>query len=165
MMRESEWIDAARYLSRVWPSRPVGPETAETWYPALRGYPAEDVFAALQRLAVSHSRPPSLADIVEAIEGAEDDGWLPALGELRRLIARSGGIYCRERPTPDDPALAAVIDSLGWRTVCNLDPSSSSDRAQFRDAYRAAARRHVREGGSRALPSADTPEEIPDGRP
>lgn len=142
-MTHDEWMTCCAALCELWPQRPMPPESAEAWYPLLADLDGQTVLAAIQAVALdpANTWPPSLGELRAAAEPMPRS-WEDALGSLRRLMARRG-VY-DPPPEPDelgDDALADVIDSYGWAAICSLNPRDTTDRAQFRDAYRAAQTR------------------------
>lgn len=144
-MTPDRWMDCMALMAELWPHRPIEPGTADRWYWLLCDLPADDVEAAINRLALEPGRewPPGVGAIREAAEPPLP-GWEDALAALRSLVARHGSYATLgggERPRADDEALDAVIEAYGWQTVCSMDSTSPTVRAQFRDSYQAAQRR------------------------
>lgn len=159
-MRVDEWARCVALWRAVWPNHPLPAASTETWFALLADLPDGVVHDALMAWANDPDLgwPPRSPGELRAAAQPDDD-WVEALGELRRLIARCGGVYADPVPTPDNPALARVVDGWGWQALCNLEPGNTTARAQFRDAYRDAKRRTLRERapalGSGVLPAVE----------
>lgn len=164
-MTHETWLRVCAKISRLWDQRDFSPESAESWYPYLADLDDAAVDQAVDVLALEREWPPSLADLREAAEPAErspDD----AARDLRKLIAQGGGAYrdtdTHGVPTSRDPALDAAVASVGWHTLCNLDMTSPSGWARFRDAYK-SAQADLRRERRRAIAAGDVPP--PEARP
>lgn len=155
-MTPDRWMDCLALMADLWPARPIEEGTAAEWYRLLADLDADQVEAAIRALMLDGREwPPNAGQIRQACQPPARP-WEEAFADLRRLMARHGSY--RPRPTPEevgDPALSDVIDWLGWQAIAGMDPASSTVRAQFRDSYQAAQRRHA-EQDQRATAAALT---------
>lgn len=156
-MNHADWLDCCAQISALWPHRPMPPEAAESWYPILADLDGHAVMQAIVAISAGPDAtwPPSHPGQIRAAAEPPPRAWEDAMAELRRMVSRHG-IYAPEVPATDDPALADVIGSYGWRESCNLDRADPTVRAQWRDAYR-AAQATQRDRARRDLAIAATP--------
>lgn len=147
-MTPDEWLDVAATWARIWPNRPLPPESIEPWYDLLADLDGVVVHRALHAWAADPDRswpPQSPGELRDAAVPSRD--WTTAIGELATLVRRHG----RYEGRPDLPAdLDAYVDSMGgWTAVCRtFDPAEPTVRAQFRDTYRTVQRRTRRDAAT-----------------
>lgn len=161
-MTEKEWARICAKISRYWQQREMSADAFGEWFDKLADLPAAAVEQAVDTLALERQWPPSLADLRDAAEPDERSAD-EAAQDLRRLIARGGGAY-RDTdrdgvPASRDPALDATIEAVGWGTLCNLDMTSASGWARFRDAYK-SAQADLRRERWRAIAAGERPPPI-----
>lgn len=162
-MTPDEWLDVASLWARVWPNRPLPPESIEPWYELLADLEGQVVRAALLEWAADPDRswpPQSPGELREVTLGPGED-WTEAIGELAIAVRRHG----RYSPRPElTPALDAYVDSLGgWtRTCATFDAADPTIRAQFRDHFQTVTRRARRES-AHALAAGILPALTPGG--
>lgn len=137
-------------LSAAFPHARADDDTVLVYCEALRDLDYSLAEQAARSLLLTAERfMPSPAEIrkrvVELRDGAVKSG-LEAWGVVRKAIGRFG-IY----RTPgvdfrfDDPIAALVVDSIGWRELCNGDIDNQvADRARFVQAYDQIARDDAR---------------------
>ena len=158
-MTPDEWLDTCSLWARLWPHRPLPPESVEAWYDLLADLDGGQVRAALLGWAADPdlSWPPqSPGELRDTAQPDDAPPWTEALGELATLVRRHGRYGGRpELP----PALDAYVDSVGgWANLCStLDPADPATRAQFRDHYQ-TVRRRTRRDQAHALGSGLLPE-------
>lgn len=149
-MTPDEWLDIAAVWARIWPNRPLPPESIEPWYDLLADLDGTTVRAALLGWAADPDRswpPQSPGELRDAATPPGRD-WTEAIAELAREVRRHGRYA--GRPELDDPGLDAYVDSLGgWTATCStFDPTDPTTRAQFRDHYRTVTRRARRQAAA-----------------
>lgn len=158
-MTPDEWLDCAALWARLWPHRPLPPESIEPWYDLLADLDGASVRRALLTWAADPERswpPQSPGDLRGAAADDVNGDWTTAWGELAKLVRRHG----RYVPRPELPELLdAYVDSLGgWTQTCStLDPTDVAQRAQFRDYWSGASRR-VQVERARAIATTLLPE-------
>lgn len=162
-MTPDEWLDTASTWARIWPDRPLQPESVEVWYDLLADLDGPAVRAALLQMAADPTRagwpPRSPGELRAATEPPAAD-WTDAIGRLAIEIRRHGRYG--GRPALDDPALDAYVDSQGgWTALCaTFDPTNPTVRAQFRDHYQTVTERtrrdHVRQLAAGILPALNS---------
>lgn len=162
-MSVDEWLGTVALWARLWPNRPLPPESVEAWYDLLSDLDGPTVAAALRTWAADPERgwPPNSPGELRAAATAPDRDWTSAIGELATLVRRVG--RTGGRPALD-PVLDEYVTSMGgWTALCSRwDATNAATRAQFREFYTAAARR-VRHDTARALAVAATPGLDPGG--
>jgi hypothetical protein len=113
--------------------------------------------AALATLLQSSPYLPAVADIrrlVLELERGPVRTGADAWGDVHRAMSRFGS-----HRTPgldfhfDDPDVAALVRSFGWRELCASD-NAVADRARFIDAYEQSAAQRRREAQAPALGAA-----------
>jgi len=121
-MTPDELAPILALLAEACPGRPVTRATAEAYFALLRDLSAQDVHDAAVRHAATEKWLPSPSDlrtlVVRArlgIGSAED-----VLAEILELIHVRG--YNRP-PSPADTSTVAraVVESMGWQTICDSD--------------------------------------------
>jgi hypothetical protein len=148
-MNESDWLEVAARMSRLWPNMPIQDDTAAEWYLLLQDLPTEAVNAAVTTVAVVGERFPPPAGVLraKAAEIACDDGvtWAEVSAELDRMISRYG---ChREVPEEDwsSTTVADLVRLVGWQHVClDVDPPGVR-QAQLRGKWQELRARELRE--------------------
>ena len=156
-MTVDEWLDCAALWARLWPHRPLPPESIEPWYDLLADLDGTAVRRALLTWAARPDRswpPQSPGELRAELDDVGD--WTQAWSELATLVRRHGSYA----PRPDlPPDLDAYVDSLGgWTQTCRaLDPTDSTQRAQFRDYY-ATRQQRTRHEQARAIATTLLPE-------
>jgi hypothetical protein len=160
-MTESEWLEALATWADIWPDRTLPRTSIATWFGLLADLPGDAVQRALLAWAADPERPwppRSPGDLRGAVTPPTD--WTHALGTLAEAIRRNGRMV---RPSFDDPALDEVVRSFGgWTSLCDrFNATDPTTRAQFRDAYTAAAAR-VQHDQATALAAGIVPA-LPEG--
>jgi hypothetical protein len=149
-MTPDEWLDIAALWARVWPNRPLPPESIEPWYDLLADLDGRTVRAALGAWAADPDRswPPQSPGELRAATLPPEPDWSVAIGVLATAVRRHGRYS--PRPALEDPALDAYVDSVGgWTRLCDsFDPADPTIRAQFRDHYQAVRRRERRDAAA-----------------
>ncbi len=138
-MRQSDWLEIAAWMADLWPHAPLPPQTAAAWWPLLADLEADDLRAAVARLAVEPDRrfAPAVGELRQAARPPARP-WGEALGEL----VHAAGAVGRYQPPPEfvDAALNQLVDDLGWQAICSADATDTTWRAQFRGQYKDAER-------------------------
>lgn len=145
-MSPDEWLDIASLWARLWPHRPLEPESVEPWYDLLADLDGPQVRAALLTWAADPDRswPPQSPGELRDVALPDARPWTEAIAELTAAIRRHGRYGGRPADLPDD--LHAYIDSMGgWTRLCeSFDPADPAVRAQFRDHHQIVVRRERR---------------------
>ena len=157
-MTPDEWLDTAALWARVWPNRPLPPESIEVWFDLLHDLPGEAIRSALLGWAADPDRswPPQSPGELRDAALPQPRPWTEAIGELAAAV-RHHGRYAPRPELPDD--LDAYVDSMGgWVRVCEgFDPGDPTVRAQFRDHHHTVNHRR-RRAEAHALGGAILPE-------
>lgn len=107
----------------------------DAWHELLEDLDYATVRAATMRALRLAVHMPSAGEIrraaLEGVRGPRRPGLL-AWGDVVREIARVG---VHGRPVFADAAVGAIVQSIGWATLCNAPVSDTSLRARFVDAY------------------------------
>jgi len=133
-MTESEWTKIVGWMCQLWPHSPIEPQTAGAWWPFVADLDAEPARQAVAQIALEPGRrfPPGVGDIVERARTDGRRDWFDAWQEVYTAIAGTKG---RVRYDGDDVLVDRFVGQLGeWRE--NVDGTSPTLRAQFRDYYR-----------------------------
>lgn len=157
-MKQSDWLDLAELICRLWPHAPVEPETAAAWWPFVQDLDPDQARQAIAMCAAEPGRrfPPSVGDILAAARPPADDWW-DAWLQVHTAIAGTKG---RVRYDGPDPGIAEFVATLGeWRE--QVDETSPALRAQFRDWWRSRIeqtdRQRRQQIAARAIDSGDPP--------
>lgn len=143
-MTQQEAAALVAVLKAAYPRQPIELETVRVYGQMLADLEYEDVeraarehmaaspyFPAISELRERATRPAGLLDA--------DQAW----AEVRTAVGRWGRDREPQWPTPQ---VAVAVTAIGWQHICNTpEDQLGTLRAQFRDAYKAAAGRAVRE--------------------
>lgn len=79
-------------------------------------------------------------DIERDLNGTQDKDVDQAWREVQQAVSR---YFVYEKPVFSSPAIADAVKGMGWLSLCNmLTTEVGMFRAQFRDFYLAAVKRH-----------------------
>lgn len=147
------------YAAELWGSTFTIPDSQalrqvkeRVWLDVLGDLDAELVRRAMVSMSVHFAPTPvELREAAQALAASRIDGEAPhdaqeALKELHGLVARYGYMRPAEALTAADawdPALGAVIRTLGWLQICT-DDNEAVFRGQFRVLYETASSRILR---------------------
>jgi hypothetical protein len=148
----AEWAVVVETINERWPDRPRKADWAAAWWPTVAGVEFGAAMAALEVYGrEGNGFPPDGGQIARlAGEVTDPDGWEQAWGEVQRQVRRVGYLAT---PVFDDPALAAAVESFGWRSLCWVEEDQiGTARAQLRDIYRSARQRIRRREALESLP-------------
>lgn len=140
-------IDAPRLMTLLFAAYPVETRnipgdqaivTARLYARMLADLDADEVVRAIERLIKTSERLPTVAKIratvVELHHGparAGADAW----GDVRAAMSRHGYVSAPGKDFAfDDPLVARVVESMGWRRLCESD-NATADRARFAEVY------------------------------
>lgn len=154
-MTPSEWAKCCALITKLWPHRPMPPESVEAWYLLLADLDGAQVAAAIQACALRPGAdwPPSVGALRDAAMPPRRD-WEDAIAELRATV-RAVGAHASP-PAFSDPALARVVAVYGWERCCWQNTADPVVRAQFREAYRAAQEARL-DGERRGITAGTAP--------
>jgi hypothetical protein len=178
--------DAARLLFLMrsqWPDTVISKETTKMWAIVLGDVPYESIELAFYAHCRTSKWAPKPAELLELIAEATVGGesWESAWDELMLAVRRYGSyLFAFDKPPAtwtgwSTPEVEAAVRHIGYLEVCQSEIDQLGVlRAQFRDAYRNAQQRRIKEaqlGGVadalRSLPRPDravaTP--APEGAP
>jgi hypothetical protein len=159
-MTPKEWAVVVETMNERWPDRPRSVEWARAWWPTVAGQELGAVLAGLEVYGREGAGfPPDGGQLARlAGEVVDPEAWDTAWADVQRQIRREGYLGS---PTFDDPALAEVVASFGWRTLCAVDEDNlGTARAQLRDMWKAARQRQTRSRGLASLPAGPQREAI-----
>lgn len=147
-MTGDEWLDIAALWARIWPHRPLLPESVEPWFMLLEDLDGHRVRQALLEWAADPDRswPPQSPGELRGQVEAGGETWPEAAARLADLVRRFPVYEGISAPTPDlsdDPVLAGYVASMGgWgRVARSVDVADPTWRAQFRDVHGQLSRR------------------------
>lgn len=150
-----------------WPEQAAlrGAKWADAWWPDVKMFEQETLFAAVRAFAAEDSRgfPPDGGQLVRraaALQGGGldfDEVWREILAGIRTW-GHAGS------PEWSSPNVAALVTAIGWRALC-LGPEENitTVRAQARDMWASISKRDVRAmlGIERRQPGLIGPGEAP----
>lgn len=147
-MTHDEFKLLAKGLKAAYPSQNFLPDdySMKLWYTLLKDVNYTLASTAAYKHMCSSRFPPTIADIREQcsqVKQPEKKSWLDGWGMVQKLIGKYGFYRQREALAEldaFDPATAAVVEKLGWRSLC-MSESPGVDRANFRDCYTAVQTR------------------------
>ncbi len=159
-MTLEEWEEIQVGMLAYWPNRSVSAESFRLWFADLEEFPAEQVGAAIRALGRDGREwIPTGGQIREKV--LELQGPVPDYSEAYELALRAAGEgggfhhgldWLEER----SPLAAAAVRQFGWREFCHGE-IGPTQRAQFRDVFKAVAERAVRAERYRGLEAAGLP--------
>jgi hypothetical protein len=122
-MTRDEWKAVHTKLNASYPHQQIPPETAAVWYEELAPLDAGEVWLAIRRHRRESRFPPSLAEILAAI-----DANFREMAEARRAQARA---EARMTPVPWVPMPPETKEALRILAEASK-PENGIDRAQAR---------------------------------
>jgi hypothetical protein len=136
-MKESDWLDIAGWVSRLWPNDPIRPDTAVAWMPFVADLEFDDVRGAIATLRQDASQrfAPTPGDIRAVIEGPPADGWMVDARRAQRSLADRSGTWRRTA----GPVATAWIELCGGISTVRAEGlgfHNAANRAHFRDFWR-----------------------------
>lgn len=144
----NEIFQALEILAAAFPANKVGPATVEVYALMLADIPPADLARAVSWCLANYKFFPTVAEIrAAALEASAyqvpdmDEAWLAVKREVSRVSSYG-------TPRFDHPAIAAAVQSVGWREICLEEEPFV--RAHFFRVYESAARRMREE--AQALP-------------
>jgi len=148
-MTKTEVVKLLAVISGAYPNMQVTEATVALWYELLGDLDINLALAAVKKLILESSYPPTIADIrkrvVDIITLAEDKmSAAEAWGEVEKKIRWYG--YYREVEALENmtPQVAKVVRYIGWRNIC-LSEEPSVIRGQFLKMYQQVAEREQKE--------------------
>lgn len=130
-------VEALELLRAAWPQQPFGDVAVRVYAAQLADLPESDVYGAVDRLAKTSVRAPSIAEIRrEAIEArlalpSADEAWDLALrGDLSNAVVR------------------AAAKAVGGTWMIRHGENSTALHAQFRKTYDARRERRIRDAAT-----------------
>jgi len=156
-----EWEEIQVGMLAYWPNRSVSAESFRLWFTDLQEFPAEQVGAAIRAL------------------GRDGREWIPTGGQIRQKVlelqqpevpdhsaayelalraAGEGGGFATglEWLEERSPLAAAAVRQFGWRSFC-YGTADATQRAQFREVFKAVAQREESRARYRGLEAAGLP--------
>lgn len=140
-----------KQLFAAYPNAQATKETIAVYMRLLADIPPEALQVAVDQAIATSKFLPTVAELRDTLHGLTAIGqpsWGEAWETVQREMRRIGSYGV---PQFADPLTAAVVRSMGWKTLCASE-NQATDRAQFRDMYTALAAR--REGERKLLPQA-----------
>lgn len=167
-MSPAEWYEVCAMICDRWPEQAAqrGPKWADAWWPDVKMFEQETLYAAVRAFAAEDSRgfPPDGGQLVRRAAqfqggGADfDEAWREVLEGVRKF-----GSYVR--PEWSSEHVSALVHALGGlRAICMMQESQMPTiRAQARDMWAAISKREVRAmlGIERRQPGLIGPVEAP----
>lgn len=140
-MTRTEVRELITMLAAAWPAwaaKVADKQSArlltDLWAATLGDVELADAIAAVQVHLATSEWPPTVAAIRKAVTEAKrppSRAGAEAWGDVLRACQRWGA---GGSPRFDDPVVASVVASLGWRELC-LSENVTADRARFIAAY------------------------------
>jgi hypothetical protein len=155
-MNETDAARLLRIARTLWPDMTIEPATITAWTWALGDLPTAAVETAMKTWIRTSAFAPKPSDLRKLIaeETAAGEPWEAAWDELMTTI-RARGVYLMDERFRSyregwcgwsSPEVEAAIRHVGYREVCLADTETLGVlRAQFRDAYRSAQQRRIRD--------------------
>lgn len=110
-------------------------DTSRVYRIMLRDLDYQRAQVAVRRVLATAKRLPKIAEIREAMlevgVGGKRSG-AEAWGDVLKAVSKYG---VHRDPTFADPLVAAAVEAVGWRAICNAPEIDPSPRAKFADAY------------------------------
>ena len=152
-MRESEATRLVAKIKASWPRDPLPPETAEAYVECLLDLDVDVAEVALRRAQATLTYRPAIAEMRKL--AAQELAGMPtagdAWGEVRRAIFSAGRA---RKPKWSHPAIARVVDAMGWIELCDSKGPSGVIRGQFLRMYEEVTERVWREVAAEPLIAA-----------
>ena len=116
-------------------------ESIDMWYKLLKDLPYEYCSVAIERYAVLHKFPPTIAEIREQVVliQADNSDWSEGWKEVMKAVGRFGQYQQEEALASMSGITAEAVRRLGWRQICQSETDElMSIRANFRMIYEQA---------------------------
>lgn len=143
-MEKQECAVLVGMIASAYPSWKPTQETVAVYVELLVDLEVKEAQKALRSLLMASEFPPSVATIRKKV--LEDRNELPLTKsdawQLVMAEVRNKGIY--ERPTFTDQIVSQVVQSIGYREICQ-STNTDTIRAQFFRLYEEQAQKHLEE--------------------
>lgn len=154
-MTPSETIELLRVIAGAFPSRfTATADVVRIWSEMLVDLEPGEAHAALRCCLAESNHPPTIADIRTRVAArrAPAPDIATAWGEVRRAI----GAWGRDRePAWSHPRIAAAVNAIGWRSICDSDASDERTlMAQFERLLKAGIETERKEANTGSLEAA-----------
>ena len=108
--------------------KPLDSEATDVYYRFLNKYPIDKIKKAVADIISTSKRFPTIADMLEIM--VEDEaGEVEIRADIMDAIAEYG-IY--ENPQFKYQISSAVVDDIGWQTMCKMKREDLNDMIHFR---------------------------------
>lgn len=141
---------------KIFPGKPPDREKLVLYSVLLEPMTAQILSASMQKLVMSQSVWPSIAEISTAAENlreTKEDCRTPTYEEAwHEVIREMNDAFIYREPRFSTPTIRRVVQDMGWRALCEVTPEElPTVRAQFRDFYTAAVERERDERQNQAI--------------
>lgn len=147
-MNPREAAEVCAMIDAAWPRHPMTRDTRNLLAKLVEPLHADSVRKGLTRLVLTHTFPPSIAEIIRAsLPPEEKKGGYEAWGEVSlevRRIGRNG------TPSFNDPVLSRAVELFGWLAICD-SRNEEADRVHFARLYDSLRERGETTGPERQL--------------
>jgi hypothetical protein len=144
-MERSEFAKIAVAIKAAYPASKILEDDASRnfWYMMLKDMPYDIAENAVTEHICTNVYPPNIAEIrklcTERCKPAVlsfDEAW----GVVQKAISRYGWNYPDKAFEKMDQLTLSVVKNIGWTRLCQSE-NPTADRANFREAYEAKARK------------------------
>ena len=117
---------------------PPEPERLRAYCEYLESYSAQEIVSALDTIAKSEHKFPSLAKIIDTIDGTKDEQAQDQVANIIYSVSRYGQYDTSSAKEFLGPIGWSMVQAFGgWQTLCKLESKQMGiARAQLRDTYR-----------------------------
>lgn len=141
---------------KIFPGTPPDREKLALYSVLLEPMTAQILSASLQKLAMTQSFWPSIAEIssaAETLQESKENRRIPTCEEAWEEVVHEMNTAGVGRPPKfSTPTIKRVVHILGWRALFELTPGQMINiRAQFRDFYNEAIAREKDERQNQAI--------------
>ena len=141
---------------KIFPGKPPDREKLVLYALLLEPMTAQVLHASMQKLALTQSIWPSIAEISSAAESllqTQENNRTPTYEEAwSEVMHEMNTCFVERTPHFSTPTIERVVRDMGWRALCELTPGDMlKARAQFRDLYNQAVESERNEKQNQAI--------------
>ena len=141
---------------KIFPGKQPDREKLALYSVLLEPMTAQTLSASLQKLVMTQSVWPSIAEIssaAERLQETRENQRTPTYEEAwHEVIREMNDAFIYREPRFSTPTIRRVVQDMGWRALCEVTPDKlPTVRAQFRDFYTAAVERERDERQNQAI--------------
>lgn len=133
-MNQKDVSTILSFIKEAYNNFQVTPTKIKVWYLVLSDLPYEDTKNAVLRLILTHTFPPSIAEIRQAVFNDSTLNEVEALDEVVKALKKYGAYEGKAAMNSMSPLTRKVVEVMGWQNIC-LSESPEFWRNEFIKLY------------------------------